>query len=237
MYLVDVNVGSKHTCSPTRPSITTIIPIIIDTSISISISISSISRITSSSIGSSILTIYSKNTTSNTTTSNSTNTTNTNTDTNTCIYNNRNDSSNTRSGGGAGVLRPNINVDQIQKSIRYLKESIKKCGLLGASTLFDYEECENEFQEKLGMMHLKAKTTLTNKQNRKGKYAVPIMDSEEGAINSRDTDTELFIWNNSSGATINYNKLKELVNPKKHKWLRPESDINNILKNYHKKWY
>lgn len=152
-------------------------------------------------------------------------------------YSNNTDSSNNRSGGGAGVLRPNINVDQIQKSIRYLKESIKKCGLHGASTLFNYEECENEFQEELGMMHLKAKTTLTNKQNRQGKYAVPIMDSEEDAINHKDTDTELFIWNNSSGATINYNKLKELVNAKKHKWLRPELDINNILKNYHKKWY
>ena len=36
-------------------------------------------------------------------------------------------------------------------------------------------------------------------------------------INHKDTDTELFVWNNDSGATINYNKLKELVNPKKHK--------------------
>ena len=135
------------------------------------------------------------------------------------------------------MLRPNINLDQIQKSIRYLKESIKKCGLQGASTLVNYEECENEFKNEHGMMHLKAKTTLTNKQNKQGKYAVPIMDSEECAINHMDTDTELFIWNNSSGATINYNKLKELVNAKKHKWLRSESDINNILKNYHKKWY
>lgn len=151
-------------------------------------------------------------------------------------YSNKTDSSNSRSGGGAGVLRPNINVDQIPKSIEYLKESIKICGLQGASTLFNYEECENEFQEELGMMHLKAKPTLTNKQNREGKYAVPIMDSEEGAINSKDADTELFKWNNSEGATINYTKLKEFVNPKKHKWLRTEVDINNILKNYHKKW-
>ena len=44
----------------------------------------------------------------------------------------------------------------------------------GASTLFNYEECENEFQEGNKMMHLKAKTTLTNKQNRQGKYAVPV---------------------------------------------------------------
>ena len=60
-----------------------------------------------------------------------------------------------------------------------------------------------------------------------------LLDSQEDTINHKDTDTELFGGITVPGATINYNKLKELVNLKNTNG--SESDINNILKNYHKK--
>jgi hypothetical protein len=129
---------------------------------------------------------------------------------------------------GGGHSKPNISDAEKEKGYTCMIDAIKNCKLNGSLlTRSTNKRYDGEF------MHAKSKSTLSNIERTKSKYAIPMIHTLECGLNQQDKNTELFSYDKINGITINYSNFESMVE-EDIIFYRSKTEIEQILKEYNR---